>query len=68
MTDYIQQACADMWRLICDDPPGSEVAIAAGCICPVMDNAHGAGYLGQPGIFVYDCRCPVHRPSEGSDQ
>lgn len=41
--------------------PGSDEAIAIGCKCPVIDNAHGAGYMGQPGIFVYVEGCPVHR-------
>lgn len=31
-----------------------------GCTCPVLDNGHGKGYMGQPGIFVYVEGCPVH--------
>lgn len=42
--------------------PGSEAAIARGCICPVMDNAHGKGWLGREGLWVYTVGCPVHEP------
>lgn len=45
--------------------PGSSEAIAAGCICPVLDNAHGRGYRGQPGVFVMTVGCPVHTFEEG---
>lgn len=44
--------------------PGSREAIVAGCKCPVLDNGHGSGYMGQPGIFVYSCGCPLHWPAE----
>lgn len=40
--------------------PGSPAARDLGCRCPVLDNAHGAGYMGQPGVFVFNCGCPVH--------
>ena len=46
--------------------PGSTEAIAIGCTCPVMDNAHGRGYMGgmkdEHGntLFVYALDCPVH--------
>lgn len=40
--------------------PGSDEAIAMGCTCPVLDNGHGRGYMGQPGIFVYIEGCPLH--------
>lgn len=40
--------------------PGSQAAIEIGCICPVLDNAHGKGYTGQPGVFVRNTNCPVH--------
>lgn len=46
--------------------PGSDEAIAAGCKCPVLDNAHGRGYLGgvkdERGqtVYVYNFDCPVH--------
>lgn len=46
--------------------PGSNEAIKAGCTCAVLDNAHGTGYMGQAGVFVYTSGCPVHRgPSVG---
>lgn len=48
--------------------PGSDAAIKAGCTCPVLDNAHGKGYLGgvrnrDTGeiMFVYNLACPVHK-------
>ena len=40
--------------------PGSEAAVKAGCTCPVIDNNRGAGYLGQPGVFVMTVGCPLH--------
>lgn len=49
--------------------PGSREAIALGCRCPQIDNAHGRGYLSgvkdETGttLFVYREDCPVHRPS-----
>jgi len=30
------------------------------CSCPVLDNAHGHGYMGQQGIYVYSENCPIH--------
>lgn len=52
------------WRPVATDPPppGSEKARAAGCICPVIDNARGRGYMGIPGVYVYCNGCPVHPP------
>lgn len=46
--------------------PGSREALAMGCTCPVLDNAHGKGYIGgvkdEKGdtVFVYTMGCPVH--------
>lgn len=45
--------------------PGSDAAISLGCKCPVLDNAHGRGYLGGvkingQTIFVYSAGCPLH--------
>lgn len=45
--------------------PGSDAAIALGCTCPIYDNAHGIGYMGVPGNFVFTARCPVHDPDGG---
>lgn len=41
--------------------PGSKEAIAKGCTCSVMDNAHGQGFIlnGQR-VFWYSEGCPVH--------
>lgn len=41
--------------------PGTQEAIDAGCTCPVMDNEHGAGYMGMEDVFVYTVGCPVHK-------
>lgn len=46
--------------------PGSNEARAIGCKCPLIDNAHGRGYMGgvtdENGyvVFVINCDCPVH--------
>lgn len=50
-----------------DLAPGSDEAIEAGCICPVLDNSHGKGYFGGPidektgePSFVINLSCPLH--------
>jgi hypothetical protein len=45
--------------------PGSDEAIADGCTCPIIDNAHGAGFPlranGEPSIgFYMNADCPLH--------
>lgn len=42
--------------------PGSPEAREQGCICPVLDNAHGRGYLGDGERFGWVMRgdCPIH--------
>ena len=40
--------------------PGSSEALDLGCRCPVLDNAHGIGYMGVPGRWVYSSDCPLH--------
>lgn len=46
--------------------PGSPAARELGCRCPILDNAHGKGYLGgmtdSEGnlIFVISAVCPLH--------
>lgn len=40
--------------------PGSVAAGEMGCICPVLDNSHGRGYLCQPDRFVIREDCPLH--------
>ena len=44
--------------------PGSEEAIKQGCTCPVLDNGHGTGYMGQKDVFIYNGDCPVHSIDE----
>lgn len=40
--------------------PGSDEAIKMGCICPVLDNECGEGYLGQKDTFIIWENCPIH--------
>ena len=44
--------------------PGSVEAMAAGCRCPVLDNAYGKGRPGpdpsSPPLFVVRVGCPLH--------
>ena len=39
--------------------PGSDAAIDAGCLCPIIDNAQGWGNVFE-GQYVYDSDCPLH--------
>jgi hypothetical protein len=50
--------------------PGSDEALDAGCICAVLDNAHGRGAFdfppdedGNP-MFWITGGCPLHAPQE----
>ena len=49
--------------------PGSDEAIELGCICPVMDNHHGAGMM-IDGVqsFWRTAGCPVHTVEEENDE
>jgi hypothetical protein len=52
------------------DNPGAPAAVAAGCTCPIMDNAHGAGapgsYSHPDGPFFWiNSGCPLHGPDLG---
>jgi hypothetical protein len=43
--------------------PGSDEALAAGCLCPVLDNGHGRGvYTDEAGnpLFWINAICPIH--------
>ncbi len=42
--------------------PGSEAAIERGCVCPVLDNGHGAGHLGDGETYGWwrNGACPLH--------
>lgn len=49
-------------------PPGSPVALHAGCACPVKSNWQGSGATaanwgrrGQASVWLVDARCPLHR-------
>ena len=44
--------------------PGSDAAIAMGCLCPVLDNARGKGYMCIPNTFVFTVGCPVHHKAK----
>lgn len=43
--------------------PGSDEAIAEGCICAVLDNARGRG----DGPFWITEGCPLHQPQTKSE-
>lgn len=43
-----------------DGAPGSDEALDKGCTCPVLDNAHGRGYLGLGVGWVIADGCPLH--------
>ena len=49
--------------------PGSNEARRQGCLCPVIENAYGAGYLldreSKP-IYVIHNHCPLH--GEGPEE
>lgn len=47
--------------------PGSDAAVAAGCTCPVLDNGHGLGAWGSPGLFWMARSCPVHEEKERAE-
>jgi len=41
--------------------PGSELAEAKGCTCPVMDNFHGRGFpSGESVVWWINADCPIH--------
>lgn len=42
--------------------PGSKDAIEDGCTCPVLDNGHGAGHLGDGEKYGWwkNADCPLH--------
>jgi len=52
--------------------PGSPEAVALGCRCPRMDNAHGAGVHGAGMAWVTRNDCPLHgearAPNNDADQ
>lgn len=58
------------WNSASVPNPGSREAQAAGCVCPVLDNGYGRGYMGgmedESGetIFVRVIGCPLHAPEE----
>lgn len=53
--------------------PGSDEAIAAGCVCPIEDNEHGKGWKGgvkdENGetVYILSWVCPVHGVEEVPD-
>ncbi len=48
--------------------PGSDAAIAQGCICPVLDNNHGKGIIwGDKQVFWTNENCPLHAPKQAKD-
>jgi hypothetical protein len=59
MTD---EAPKRQWEIV--PPPGSDEALDAGCVCPVMDNGHGRGRGSPPQFWVND-DCPMHGGRRG---
>ena len=50
-------------KTITTPTPGSNAAILQGCLCPVLDNAHGAGRPtnnSEGPHFVMNEKCPLH--------
>ena len=73
ITETKNHKCQRCWRYTpmenlcerCDQSqpvpkPGSDSAINQGCICPILDNGRGKGYMGQSGIFAVSQHCPLH--------
>lgn len=57
-----RRECSDGARTVhteCDPAPGSLFARDAGCVCPVMDNAHGRGSPMWGGHIRRE-DCPLH--------
>lgn len=48
--------------------PGSDEAVAGGCTCPVLDNGHGTGYMGNPQMFWVSELCPMHGEEDDDDE
>jgi hypothetical protein len=47
--------------------PGSPEAVQQGCLCPVMDNHNGAGFMmgEENGLMFWRVRgCPLHGKGE----
>lgn len=40
--------------------PGSDEALEKGCLCPVLDNAHGEGRGLDGSVFWVASDCPIH--------
>lgn len=50
--------------------PGSKEAVKNGCTCPVLDNAHGKGHLGDGEKYGWwiNADCPLHGGLEKEEQ
>lgn len=48
------------WKVPPPPNPGSPEAVAIGCTCPRMDNGHGKGHHGVPGVWVRAQGGPHH--------
>ena len=50
--------------------PGSDAAIKMGCTCPVLDNAHGRGVMGDGEKHGYwiTRSCPLHGEKENNHE
>jgi hypothetical protein len=49
-------------------PPGSDEAIAHGCLCPVSENMHGKGrFIVNHHVFWINGLCPLHHEHQEED-
>lgn len=49
--------------------PGSDEALAIGCLCPVLDNNHGRGFPWPRGeSFWINGDCPIHGLAAGASR
>jgi len=48
--------------------PGSEQALALGCLCPIMDNWRGRAAPYPPDGWVIVQGCPVHAPERTEEE
>ncbi len=64
VTEYRDSVEADRERRQGLPNPGSDEAIERSCVCPVLDNGHGRGWMGQEDVFVINERCPLHGSPE----
>jgi hypothetical protein len=61
MTPSVMRRRYPGWADLGTWPPGSPEAVRAGCVCPVVDNAHGYGRGTREGVrWAIIARCQYH--------